>query len=163
MKLFWLLLVVFLALPASAIAERPDPALDKSVDRLAALLTDGYATLDQAQLVPVRSSNLIAVFFNLQGPAKGNGSWQFLAFFEVNFDLSSEFPASSKYRLLGYKQVGSRGTRLFDSTSATFQHGKVTVGGAAFKPSDSMCCPSLPIRSSFVIQDGHVVEQPLGS
>ena len=163
MKLFRLLLIVFLAFPASAIAERPDPALDKSVERLAALLTDGYATLDQGQLFPVRASNLVAVFFNLQGPAKGNGTWQFLAFFEANIALSPELPASSKYRLLGYKQVGGRGTRLFNPASATFQHGKVIVGGAAFKPSDSMCCPSIPIRSAFVIQDGHVAEQGLGS
>lgn len=163
MKFLRLLLLMFLALQASAAAARSDAALEKSVAELATLLTDGYAELDQDGLFHVRSSNVVAVLFNLQGPAKGNGSWQFLAFFEANVSLSPEFPAASQYRLLGFKQIGGRGVRLFDPTTATFQGGKLSVDGSAFKPSDSMCCPSLPIRSVFVIKDGHVVEQRLGS
>lgn len=154
-----LLLLVFLAFAASTIAARSDPALEKSVAELASLLTDGYAELDQGKLLPIRSSNMVAVLFNLQGPAKGNGSWQFLAFFEANASLSSEFPNTSPYRLLAFKKIGSRGARLFNPATATFQSGQLTVGGSAFKPSDAMCCPSLPIRSTFVIQDGQVVER----
>jgi hypothetical protein len=155
--------MAYLALPVSAIAAQPDPALNESVSELASLLTDGYATLDQAQLFPVRSSNLVAVFFSLQGPAKGNGSWQFLAFFDVNPAVSPEFPASSNYRLLGYKLVGGKGIRLFNPASATLQHGKVTVGGASFKPNDPMCCPSHSIRSVFTISHGYVIEHRVGS
>jgi hypothetical protein len=163
MRLFRLLVLVLLVLPASAVAADHDHALEKSVAGLAALLTDGYAELDRGELIPIRSSKVVAVLFNLQGPAKGNGTWQFLAFFEANASLSPELPTASQYRLLAFKQVGDRGARLFNASTASFQHGKLTLGGAAFKTTDSMCCPSLPIRSVFAIQDGQVVEQRVGS
>ncbi len=163
MRLFRLLWLAFLALPASATAAHPDPALDRSVAELAAQLTDGYASVDPVQLLPARSSDQVAVFFTLQGPARGNGSWQFLAFFQANDSLSPEFPVSSRYRLLGFKRVGGRGFRTFNPSSATFQNGKLQVSGAAYGPTDAMCCPSQPIRSEFVIQDGGVAEHRVGS
>lgn len=162
MRLFRLLWLAFLALPASATAAHADPALDRSVAELAALLTDGYASLDPVQLLPARSPDQVAVFFTLQGPARGNGSWQFIAFFQANDSLSPGFPVPSRYRLLGFKRVGGRGFRTFDPSTAAFQHGKLQVSGAVYKQTDAMCCPSQPIRAEFVVQDGVVAEHRVG-
>ncbi len=156
-----LLLFMLILLPATVTA-RSDRALQTSVSELAGLLTDGYAYLDEGQLYPVRSGNVVAVIFFLQEPAKGNGSWEFLAFFEENSSLSEEAPPSSRYRLLAFKKIGGKGTRLFDFGAAAFRKGRLIVPGRTYKPADPECCPSLPIRSEFTTKDGQVIEQRIG-
>jgi hypothetical protein len=152
---------MFILLPAS-VAAHSDRALRASVSELAGLLTDGYARLDKGRLYSAKAANLVAVIFFLQEPAKGNGSWEFLAFFEENTGLSQDAPVSSSYRLLAVKQIGSKGLRLFDSGAASFKDGKLIVPGNGYKPADPECCPSLPIRSEFTIKDGQIIEQQIG-
>ena len=156
------LLILLLLLPCAPAAANPpiDPALDDSVTHLAALLSDGIATLDRGRLTPARSGHLVAVVFNLQGPGGGDGSWQFLAFFDTNADLPAT-PASSRYRLLGFARIGSLVERLFDASTAVLQGRRLRIDGAAFARGDASCCPSHPIRSVFVLADAKVVERRL--
>lgn len=152
------LLLSLASTPSLAEPPRVDRALDVSVERLAALLSDGIATLDRGRRVPVRSGNLTAVMFNLQGPGGGNGTWQFLAFFETNAHLP-EATTPSGYRLLGFAKIGSAGDRFFDPATAVLRRRQLRIDGAAFARGDAACCPSRPIRSLFVLGDGNVVEQ----
>lgn len=157
-----LLLLALLASPCGA--STPDAALRQGVEVLAALVSDGHAQLDDARIdaVPSGPAGPVAVFFSLQGPAKGNGSWQFLAFFERNEAIGPDIRPSSGYRLVAFRRVGSRGTRLFDPRTASFRAGTVTVSGAAYGPGDAMCCPSVAVHSAFRVDDGVVVEQRAG-
>ena len=166
MKIFVLSILVMLSFLATPVlAATPDKDLRVAVEKLAALVSDGYAQLYAEQLASVssNSSHSVAVFFTLEGPRKGNGSWQFLAFFEHNEAIASDEPPSSSYRLVAFRQVGSRGTRFFEPGTASFHNGVLAVSGMAMGPRDAMCCPSVPVRSVFKVQDGAVVEQRSGS
>ncbi|GLQ99149.1 hypothetical protein [Dyella mobilis] len=157
-----LVTLFFIAMPA--LAAPPDKDLRAAVDRLAALTSDGYATLyaEQTAAIPERSSRIVAVFFVLEGPGMGNGYWQFLAFFERNETAGPKYPPAHAYRLLAFRQVGARETRSFDAPTASFQNGILTVSGHALGPNDPMCCPSVPVRAVFKLEDGAVVEQQAG-
>jgi hypothetical protein len=152
----------FITMPALAVS--PDKNLLVAVEQLSTLLSDGYAELYTEPLIPIRSSSTptVAVFFTLEGPGKGNGSWQFLAFFEHNQAVAPDEPPSHSYRLVAFRQVGSRETRFFEAATASFHNGSLTVSGRSIGPDDPMCCPSVPIRALFKIQNGIIVEQPAG-
>lgn len=152
-------LLLLVALPCGA--SKPDTELRQSVERLAALVSDGYAQLDIQQIdsIPSRDRDTVAVFFTLEGPGKGNGIWQFLAFFRRNESLAPGSPPASAYRLIAFKQVGAPGTKLFDPETATYANDALTVSGMGYGPKDAMCCPSLPLRSTFTLQNDVVVEQ----
>jgi hypothetical protein len=158
-----LVMLSFITTPV--LATPPDKNLQVAVKQLAALVSDGYAKLYAEKLAPIssNSSHSVAVFFTLDGPAKGNGSWQFLAFFEHNEAVDPSEPPSPSYRLVAFRQVGSRGTRFFEPATASFRNGILTVSGWAMGPSDAMCCPSVPVRSEFKVQNGAVAEQRAGS
>lgn len=165
MKALGLPMLLLLALLASPCrASEPDAGLRQSVKLLATLVSDGYAQLDDARIDSVQSSPAgpVAVFFSLQGPAKGNGTWQYLAFFEQNEAIGPDIRPSSRYRLVAFMQVGSRGSRLFDPDTASFQGDTVTVSGAAYGRGDAMCCPSVAVHSAFRVSNGVVVEQSVG-
>lgn len=98
------------------------------------------------------------MLFALQGAGGGNGRWQYLAFFAPNEALPPD-AAVSRYRLLGFARIGSRGVRLFDARSAVLRQGRLLVNGAGYEPKDAMCCPSRRIRASFSMTDGRVLEQ----
>lgn len=93
------------------------------MDQLAVLVSDGYAQLYAEQLAPVssNSSRSPAVFFTLEGLATGNGSWQFLAFFEKNGAIAPDEQPFSSYRFVAFWQVDSTDT---DFLSQVLLHGK---------------------------------------
>lgn len=160
MRSAWLpLIVALLAVPSRA--AMPDPALRAAVVQLASLLSDGDARLDPADITVKQSGAQVAVLFALQGAGGGNGRWQYLAFFAPNEDLPRSNAAASRYRLLGFAQIGSRGVRLFDARSAVLRQGRLLVNGADYEPKDAMCCPSRRIRAAFSMTDGRVLEQRL--
>lgn len=153
------MLLLLVALPCGA--TKPDAELRQSIEHLGALVSDGYAQLDIQRIasIPARDRDAVAVIFTLESPGKGNGVWQFLAFLRRNASFAADSPPASAYRLIAFKQVGARGTKLFDPETATYANGALIVSGKGYGPKDAMCCPSLPLRSTFTLQHDVVVEQ----
>ncbi len=136
-----------------------DAAPNAEVVRLADLVSDGYAKLDRTTITPIRSGDRLAVFFDLQHPGEGNGTWQYLALFERNAAFPGAEAPASEFRLLAFARIGMRGTRLFDPSTARIRGHEISVRGAAYAPHDAMCCPSLPVRARFVLEEGNIRER----
>ncbi len=154
MKAITILFAVWLlSLAASTTSASPKSELRTQTERLAVLLSDGYETFDPHSFATKssRNSKYIAVFFTLRGQAKGNGSLQYLAFFVRNEELDPTPSNPSSHRLGAFSNIGARGERHFDLHTAIISGDTVTVKGMALGSNDAMCCPSIPLQSTFSI------------
>ena len=160
-RLFCLLLMVCATFAASAGPAQPSAALSRAILQLSAGLSDGSSKLDPASIRSYALPGKAAVLFTLEGPGGGNGSLQFIAFFVPDEGGGLRHRRQTRYRLLAYRKIGSRGSRLFLFGSGVIHNGQLALKGATYRASDPMCCPSRQLSSSFAAKGGHVVEQPL--
>jgi hypothetical protein len=158
-------LLKVLALAAALIASQPamasDSELRASVKTLAAALTDGYATLSPTDISIVHASEPehVAVFFFLVGFGKGNGSSQYIAFFEPNEPFPGERISGPPYRLVALSQIGAKYWRYLDPKTAQFHKRSVVVSGRTYAPKDALCCPTKPFNVVFSISNGRIIER----
>ncbi len=161
MKYLCLLLISFSAFASSAEAAPPNAALNRAVAELSTRLSDGVADPDPATTQYFINKKQTAAFFILHDPSGGNATSEIIAFFAPSRAAGHLPLAQLHYRLLAYRQIGSGATREFQASSGKVHSGRLELTGAAYRKKDAMCCPSLSIRSSFTVKNGHVSEQPL--
>lgn len=129
---------------------------DKSaVTAIAALLTDGYAILnDSKDLGAARIAGLreevTVKLLTLEGWAGGNSAKQFLVV------LASGSTQKAKHHLLGVIRVGTDFDRMFQT--GTLSGDVVTLKGKAWVEEDAHCCPSAAIETRYKI-GAHSIEE----
>ena len=156
-------LVLVLLLPSWSV-RADDAELQASVKTLAHSLSDGYATLhpNDITILHSQSSQDAVALFLLVGLGGGNGSSQYIVFFNRNEPIPGKRNRVAPYRLVAISQVGFRGWRLFNFRTARFRSGAVSIAGRSFLPKDAMCCPSQPIKITISISQGRITEQSGG-
>jgi len=149
-------LLVAIGVPVDA-AEPLDPVLYSEIQRLAAMLTDGFATLDQADAYrfgpKAALSDHVVVMLAMTSWGGGNGSRQFMAVFRHN-ESSDPFPGGRQarpYQFVGLVQVGSGFDRWFEKVE--LRQNLVVLTGRRWARSDAHCCPSLPARAVYRVSE----------
>ncbi len=154
-----LLLVPFFfgALTALAQPAGADAALRSDIDRLAALYTDGFGSLDPASRHVVfgplfkPGSRDAVVFFTLSGVDLMSGYEQYIAIFAQGEGRSTPVSKERPYRMVASAQIGTRWARTLAWETAKVSAGQVVVHGLRWGSKDAGCCPTQPIEVTFSI------------
>ena len=151
------LLVGLLLLAASAIpaeAQSVDPALQKDVRALTALITDGFAKFNGVEVVRRGAANTslaghVVVLFSLTNWGGGNGTRQFLAVMEHN-GADIRFPdgrAARRYALLALAEAGRDFDRYFRTME--IKGDGIVLTGRRWAKEDAHCCPAIEASTSY--------------
>jgi hypothetical protein len=150
-------LVGCLILAASAIpagTQTVDRALQKDVEALTALITDGFATFNGVEVVRRGTANTsladdVVVLFSLTNWGGGNGTRQFLAVME-HHDADIRFldgRAARRYSLLALVQAGADFDRYFRKME--LRGDRIVLTGRRWAKEDAHCCPSIEASTSY--------------
>ena len=159
--IFVLALVV--AMTAAA-APPPKVLIEKDVDQLVALFSDGiavgypkYRHIEFGKIFGSDRDDAIALF-NVEGFHGGNYHAEYLAFFESVEQDQVAGRTTRPFRLVAVTQIGGRSWRSFDWKTIKLGSGFVTLSGAKYGPDDAACCPSVPILVTFRVKEGFISE-----
>lgn len=157
MKRLLLVPCLFGALTVLAQPAGADAALRSDLDRLTALYTDGFGSLDPGSrhvvlgpLFKPDSRDAVA-FFTLSGVDLMNGYEQYIAIFAQGQGRSTPVAKERPYRMVASAQIGTRWARTLDWKTAKISPGQVVVHGMRWGSRDAGCCPTQPIEVTFSI------------
>ncbi|MFZ6656777.1 hypothetical protein [Undibacterium sp. TJN19] len=145
---------------------RPDPAIQKEIDRLILQFGDGLAEpYSERPAIVVygqifdESKKDAVVIFNLEGFGGGNHHAEYIAFFAAVPSGNIAGKISRPYRLVAVTKLGERGWRSFDFNTALIKDRTVMLSGVEMGPKDGLCCPSVAIKRIFYVDEAdHIVE-----
>ncbi len=144
------------ATPARPAANTPAGFIDREVDKLVALYSDGFSTseptLRRVTFGPVfaKDSTDAVAFFTLEGVDMTNGHEEYLALFAAGQGKGrAPGPVERLYHLVTTERVGGRWSRTLDWASAKITPGQIIVKGTRWAPGDAGCCPTQAIEVTF--------------
>jgi hypothetical protein len=157
-------LLIFVVSISARASLSPQAFIQKDVDRLVALFSDGiavnypeYRHIEFGKIFPSGRDDAI-VLFNVEGFQGGNDHAEYLAFFESFEQAQIAGVMSHPFRLVAVTQIGGRGWRSFDWKKVKLGSGCVSLDGLKCGPNDPECCPSVPIRVTFRVTEGFIAE-----
>jgi len=156
---------------SAALAESTSPgsAINRDVDKLVALYTDGFGHSEPTwrkiifgPLFKPDSKDAI-VFFAVTGMSLMNGRDEYLAVFAQGQGRSTPVAKERPYRMVVSAQVGTRWARTLDWETAKVSPGQIVVQGKRWGSKDAGCCPTEPIEVTFSVAeaDGGDTAYPL--
>lgn len=157
------------AFGASAAPGGSAAGIDRDVDKLVALYTDGFGYAEPrwrhvifGSLFSADSKDAVA-FFTLAGQDLMNGHEEYIAVFAQGAGRSTPVAKERPYRLVASAQIGTRWARTLDWKTARIRQGQIVVQGMRWGNKDAGCCPTEPIEVTFSITtaDGQETQYPL--
>jgi hypothetical protein len=162
-----LTLCVALAIAPSSWAKPPDipPYIDNAVTALVAQFSDGMAVsypefryIVRGKVFDSGGKDAVA-FFSIEGFHGGNYHAEYMALFAA---VPPEGAGADKnahpFRLVAVAQIGGRGERTFRWKTARLRPNEITVSGLRWGKNDPGCCASRPIKVTFRVVNGNIVE-----
>jgi hypothetical protein len=151
-------------LPASA-----DSAIDREIDKLVALHTDGFGyskpKMRKVVFGPLfkPGSRDAVAFFTLAEVDLMNGYEEYIAIFAQGQGRSTPVAKERPYRLIASALVGTRWSRTLSWDTAKVSENKIVVQGTRWGAKDAGCCPTEPVEVTFSITaaDGGDTRYPL--
>lgn len=156
-RLVLVLSLLLLHSTAVLAAEQKSTAiLNKEIDKLVALYTDGLASSQSYRhllfgaIFDEESADAVA-FFVLPGIDLMNGYEEYIAVFAQGQGRKTPVSKEKPYRLIASAQIGTRWARTLDWKSARVSQGQIIVQGMRWDKADAGCCPTKPIEVTFRI------------
>ena len=156
--------LVLLAAVVTSGAPSRNTLIEKEVERLVALFSDGiaveyhpYRHIEFGKIFGSDQEDAIALF-SIEGFHGGNDHAEYLAFFQSVEQGQVPSQKPRPFRLVAVTQIGGRSWRSFDGEKIKLGSGFVTLHGKKYGPDDAACCPSVPIQITFQVTKGVISE-----
>ena len=156
--------LAFLAAITAAAAPSRKALIEKNVDQLVALFSDGvadeyhpYRHIEFGKILGSDQEDAVALFC-LENFHGGTEDAEYLAFLQPVEQIQFAGRTSRPYRLVAVTKIGGRSWRSFDPKTMKLGSGFVALSGKKSVPGDSDCCPSVPILVTFYVKEGFISE-----
>ena len=148
----------------AAAAAPPKALIEKDVDQLVALFSDGvaveyhpYRHIEFGKILGSDQEDAVALF-SIENFHGGTEDAEYLAFFQPVEQIQFAGRTTHPYRLVAVTKIGGRSWRSFDPKTMKLGSGFVALSGAKYGPEDAACCPSVPIQVTFRVNKGFISE-----
>lgn len=162
-RLAFFALILISSMAAVAAPSRKLP-IEKEVERLVALFSDGVAVeypksrhIEFGKIFGSEREDAI-VLFSIEGFEGSNYHAEYLAFFESIEKTTVAGKPTRPFRLIAVTQIGGKRWRSFDGEGIKFGTGWVRLSGKKYGHEDADCCPTVPIQVTFCVKDGFISE-----